>query len=198
MSSALVNGYVLVSPPNFEAVYKGPDRDPWELVDEDYYGGRLPPILRSVYELMRSDESRGLWWVTCKDRAAAVPFVEFERERGRSVEVLAVRSPYIASSQDRQEWEEPRAIFLGVDVISVGEWSLLRVIQESQHPASDELKAMVNDAGLLSDTHSVRTIERKYRELASANIVEPIAAPDSGIVVEAVETYALEGTDEGQ
>ena len=37
MSAALVNGYILVSSPNLEAVYKGPDRAPWELVDDDYY-----------------------------------------------------------------------------------------------------------------------------------------------------------------
>jgi len=191
MSAALVNGYILVSSPNLEAVYKGPDRAPWELVDDDYYMGRLPPTLRAAYESMRSDEARGLWWVTCKELAAAIPFAEFERERGRSVELLAVRSPYLANSQDRQEWEEPRAIFSGVDIISVGEWSLLRIIQESRHPACDDLRAIVNDAGLLPDPSSAHTIERKYRELARANIVEPIAEPDSGLVVETVEVYAL-------
>ena len=196
MSAALVNGYILVSSPDVKAVYKGPDRAPWESVNDDYYGGRLPPILRAAYEAMRSDEARGLWWVTCKELAAAIPFAEFVRGRGRSVELLAVRSPYLANSQDRQEWEEPRAVFLGVDVISVGEWSLLRAIQESRHPACHELDIMMNDAGLLPDASSVSTIEQRYRELASENIVEPIAGPNSGIVIEPVEVYALKAGDE--
>jgi len=196
MSAAIVNGYILVSPPNSKVVYRGPDRAPWELVDDDYWEGRLPRALRAAYESMRSDESRGVWWVTCKELAAATSLADFERERGRSIELLAVRSPYLASS-DSREWEEPRAVLLGVDVISVGEWSLLRVIQESRHPACDALKVMMNKAGLLPDASSVRMIERKYRELASANIVEPIAEPDSGIVVEPVETFALESKGEG-
>jgi hypothetical protein len=43
MSTILVNGYVLVSLSDSSVIYKGPDRAPWEVVDEDYYEAKLPP-----------------------------------------------------------------------------------------------------------------------------------------------------------
>jgi DNA-binding transcriptional regulator YhcF (GntR family) len=54
---------------------------------------------------------------------------------------------------------------------------------------------MLNNAGLLPDVSSARTIERAYRNLANENIVEPIAGSDFGLV-ETVEVYDIEANED--
>ena len=193
MNKVLVNGYVLVSLDTSGSIYRGPDRALWEKVDDDYYSGRLPPQLHMAYKSIKSDDSRGIWWTTCKTLETVISFAEFENKKNHNVEPLAVWSPYLANTQSCQGWEEPRATLLGFDVISIGEWSLLRAIQECQHGAHcEDFEIKVNKAGLLSNSSSVREVENKYQKLASEGMVEPIAEVNSGAVVESIEVYSLD------
>lgn len=191
MRTALVNGYILVSPVNSEITYRGVDRAPWEMIDSDYYLGKLPPVLHTSYKSMKLENSRSLWWLTCNKLETVISFAEFEQQKNHNYELLAVWSPYLAGIQNHQGWKEPKATFLGIDIISVGEWSLLRAIQACQHPTCSKLKAVMNSAGLLSNKSYINIIVQKYRELANKDIVEPIAEPGSGIAIEAVNVYSL-------
>lgn len=192
MTPPLVNGYLVVSPKEPGATYQGLDRSPWEQIDEGFYEESLPETIRVAYASLRSDESSGLWWPTCMDLATATMLAAYSREAGKRVEVIAIYSPYLAHSQDCAGWCEPRARFLGVDVVAVGEWSLLKTLLEARDPACRKAVSTVNEAGLLSHASCASIVEARYRELARANLVEPIADPDSGVPVEAVRVYGLD------
>ena len=69
---------------------------------------------------------------------------------------------------------------------------MLRSLLEARDPACREAVSAVNEAGLLSDASCSSIVEARYRELAGANLVEPIADPDSGFPVEAVRVYGLD------
>lgn len=139
MSAPMINGYTLVSSQG-SGIYRGPDRDPWDLVDERYYAGTLPEAIRVEYEILKSDEARGLWWPTSTDLSSATRLAEFSRQAGGDVELIGVFSPYIDQLPHRKAWEEPRARLLGLDVVSVGEWSLLRAMLEVRLPVSREVR----------------------------------------------------------
>lgn len=188
MRAQIVNGYLVVSPKEPGATYQGPDRSPWDQIDEGFYEGTLPKRIRAAYDSLRSDQSRGFWWPTCTDLGTAMMFADYLRQGGKPAEVIAIYSPYLARSQGREGWHEPRARLLGFDVVAVGEWSLLKALLDGQDP---QCTKAVNAAGLLPDKSYVPTVEARYRELSQSNVVEPIAATDSAIPVEAVTVYGL-------
>lgn len=106
-----------------------------------------------------------------------------------ATELLGVFSPYLAEVLAWDGWEEPTADFLGIDVVSVGEWSLLRALLEST--VADKLTGLINSQGLLSDASSIAVVERIYRQYAAENIVEPIADIDSDLVLDPVRVFSM-------
>jgi hypothetical protein len=191
MNAPRINGYVLVS--MSPGLYRGVDRDPWDYIDERYYAGTLPDSIRTAYDVQRKNASHDLWWLTCNDLPQAMTLADFSRQQGMSVELIAIHSPYLAQVREQDSWEEPRARSLGSDVVSIGEWSLLRAgLEEAPDSVAGELATLVNSAGLLRDPTHASTIEQRYRELAEANIVEPIADAASGLI-ESVAVYSMNG-----
>lgn len=192
MTDLLVNGYLVVSPREPGTTYQGPDRSPWEHIEQGFYEGELPETIRSSYASLRSDNSRGLWWPTCRDLGLATVLAAYSRKAGKSVEIIAIYSEYLAQSPDRVGWREPRARLLGVDVVAVGEWSLIRALLEARDPACAKVVGTLNEAGLLPDLSCASFVRELYTELARANLVEPIADPGSGVPVEAIRVYDLD------
>lgn len=191
MSIPWVNGYLVVSPKTPPEIYQGPDRSPWAHFEECFYGELLPGPIRDAYASLRSDQSRGFWWPTSTDLDTATNLAAYSREAGRDAEVIAIYSPYLADSEYRKGWHEPRGRLLGVDVLGVGEWSLLRALLTAPDPACRNVVASVNAAGLLPDASRAGIVEARYRELARIELVEPIADADSRIPVETVTVYDL-------
>jgi hypothetical protein len=44
--------------------------------------------------------------------------------------LIGIYSNYIKAAFNHDPWDDTDATFLGIDVIAIGEWSLLRAIQE--------------------------------------------------------------------
>ena len=192
MNTPWVNGYLVVSPKKPLEIYRGPDRSPWRHVEQCFFEGILPEPIRDAYKSLRSDQSRGFWWPSCTDLGTATKLAAYSREAGEGAEVIAIYSPYLANSPDRKGWHEPCGRLLGVDVLAVGEWSLLRALVNARDPACRNVLTSVNTAGLLPDASCAGTVEARYRELARIDLVEPIADADSRLPVEAVTVYDLE------
>lgn len=190
MTEQIANGYLVVSAPG-KRRYRGADRRPWEVVDAAYYSRTLPDDIRRLYEGMRAGERRGLWWPTTSSREDATRLLEFTRAQEPEAELIAIHSPYLRNETGRQEWTEASAGFLGIDVISVGEWSLLQALAETDMSLPDDIVSQLNDSGLLQDDSIAGRIEAYYRELSDKERVEPIAAPESGIPVEPVRVYLV-------
>lgn len=112
--------------------------------------------------------------------------LSYSRQEDARVELIGVFSPYLSHGQESSREEAAR--FLGVDVIAVGEWSLLKALDEVGKTQDVPLNAF----GLLDDDSRVEWVASRYRELASRNEVEPIADPHPDLPVEPVWVYALD------
>lgn len=189
MNVPLFNGYLLVSEKNSNTLYRGVDRVPWDYIGGGYYAKSLPTNLNHIYEALRKGNSQSLWWPTSTNLADTVLLQEFSTTAGVGTELLGVFSPYLAEALGRDAWEEPAADLLGVDVVSIGEWSLLRSLLES--PMAGKVMGLVNGHGLLPDTAGIEVIDRMYKKFAAENIVEPIAGSGSGLAVEPVTVFLM-------
>jgi hypothetical protein len=179
------NGYLVVR--NQGTRYRGPDRQPWDAIDDAYWAGRLPPSIRGQYEEMRA--KRGLWWPTVCSLSHAMDLANYsEGVGGGSWEVVGVHSPYLASlgmpaCPDSNVFEQ-----CGLDVVSVGEWSLLRALIEA-HPEQSDIEILLNEVGLISDPDSVQSVVRKYRSFVKAGRVEDTAEPTADRGIETIVVF---------
>ena len=190
MIEPVVNGYVVVSARGGGA-YRGVDREPWETIDARYYARTLPEDIRRIYETMRGTEMRGLWWPSSSSRQDARRLLSFTRIHEPSAEMIAIESPYLEHAVGRDGWTDSSVEFLGVDMVSVGEWSLLGAVERAGVGGSDDVVPPLTDAGLLRDASGTARIEAYYRRLAERGRVEPIADVDSGVPVEPVRVYLM-------
>ncbi|WNG40967.1 hypothetical protein F0U61_50175 [Archangium violaceum] len=188
-----VSGYIVVDKPRQEFPYRGVDRKPWEVVAGHFYEGRLPKEERSKFEQIKLREPRGFWLPVSREIGAAHELLAYSIANGAPCELIAVSSPYLSSLRFRAEASGRTLFRLGTDVISVGEWSLLKILQEHvlQDP-SHPLPFILNEHGLLRDGRDVGTVESLYREWAELGRVEPIADVASGLPVEPVDVFLLE------
>jgi len=193
MTTPIVNGYVVVDSSCVDLSYRGVDRQPWDLVETHYYERQLPEQLRTIFERIRSAENRGLWWPVSRSRWAAMALLKYTESHGCSSEIVGVWSPYlelVGGDKGPAADENVRAI--GVDVISVGEWSLLRCLQEvTDRGATRSLAQLLNPYGLLSDAADFHHIEELYQTLSRIGIVESIADRNCGLPVEPVNIFLL-------
>lgn len=188
-----VNGYIVVDKPQHGFIYRGVDRNPWEVVTDHFYEGRLPKEERSRFEHISLHEPHDLWWPVSREIGAAHELLAYSIANGPPCELIAVSSPYLSSLRFRAETSGRPLHFLGTDVISVGEWSLLKILQEHVlEDPSHPLPFILNEHGLLRDGRDVGKVEVLYREWAELGRVEPIADVASGLPVEPVDVFLLE------
>jgi hypothetical protein len=192
MIAPVVNGYLVVDSPPVEFPYRGVDRQPWDLIESHYYERRLPEYLSNVFERIRSVENRGFWWPVCSSRSSAEAFLSYTENQGRPSEIVGVWSPYLQSLDQRVAVVDENVVTVGLDIVAVGEWSLLRCLQEvADRGAMDTLAQAINPYGLLHDKADVHRVEELYRTLSEAGFVEPIADPTSDLPVEPVTIFLL-------
>lgn len=173
--TTLVNGYLVVET---TSAYQGVDREPWGQIVPAFYAQTLPAQPHAAFEKMSSE--RVMWWPSCSSREEARDFLRLTH----GCELIAVRSPYVRDVVGREYWAEEELEWLGVDVIAVGEWSLLRVL----HDAGIAVEGL-NDAALLEHGDSIELLTARYRDLAAEGRVEPIADSTAGLPVEAVHVF---------
>jgi hypothetical protein len=187
MTAPLINGYLVVSAPSERLSYRGVDREPWEAIDEAFYARTLPLDIRREYEVMH-DECE-FWWPALRSRRQAERLLAYTRQHEPSAELIGVLSPYLANMLGYEAWPDSTATWIGIDIISIGEWSLLRALQEASVSLPGDEVAL-NEAYLLRSDAEASRVEQHYRRLAAENRVEPIADPDA-LGTEAVVIYTL-------
>ncbi len=185
MSKQVINGYIIVNPKTVTSSYRGVDREPWGGIGDAFYAGRLPEQLRQVWDAMRP---RDLWWATCR-REMLEKFESFLNQEGIPYEVLAVCSSYLSAARSERTALTPEHLFLGFDVVGVGQWSLLRALLES--PAHRSVADLVNDAGLLADLERGEFIAATYADATGRNEVEPLGETDPRLPIDVVSVYQL-------
>lgn len=164
--------------------YRGPDREPWHAVGDAYRDGRLPPEIRDRYAQMRRENS--YWWETVQSLSEAIDLAKYSEEAsGTPWEVVGVFSPYLASLGRTACFDADAFEACGLDVISVGEWSLVRALAEA-YPNSVELQSVLNEFGLVSKPDSVDFIVQRYWSSAQ---VEEIGQPTADRGIDAVVVF---------
>lgn len=190
MTGREVNGYLVVSPARAGS-YRGVDRQPWETIDAAYHDRTLPKDIVRLYECIRASPSRGLWWASTSSLEHAAIMLEFTRTREPHAELIAVYSPYLLHEVGREVWIDREAGVLGTDVVSVGEWSLLRALGRSDISPADDITEHINEWGLLRDASAAGRVEDYYRQLSDDEVVEPIAGAGAGIPVEPTTVFQV-------
>lgn len=188
MTTSLINGYMVVGLPG-AGNYRGVDREPWDIIDAAYYDRDLPSDIQQIYASIKNDPSRGFWWPTVQSRTEAAKLLAFTRTREPQAELIGIVSPYLDRVAGRAGQQDTTLLHLGFDLISVGEWSLLRAMAESATHLPDRTAALINASGLLRRAEDADRVETSYRRMAEQGFVEAIADRGSGLPVEPVGVY---------
>jgi hypothetical protein len=180
-------GYLVVRSGSFEtdagAVYRGVERDPWDLnnsglaTDES---GEQERIRKQLAEW--NGDISGLDISRSKDVA-----LEFAAAaRTSDWEIIVVRSPELVAlkgtidASDQIQW-------LGFDYFAVGEWSLVLHGVLRSPKSFARFVGDLNEYGLFRSADKLSTYVLNYREAGLAGHVEPIAHASAGLPVTAIE-----------
>ncbi len=193
MKKLHVNGYVVVDAAGGLLRYRGLDRKPWELVDLDFYADKLSPELKKAYLVFDTSE-HGLFQPQIATKKIAAQFINHSRQAGRAVELIAVRSGYLDEVRGTTLVNASELEFLGIDVVPVGEWSLIGDLIYSDPIRTQfltDFADVLNENILLREKEPVARLEAYYRHLAAQNLCEPIDDPSPDFPVEGVEVYLV-------
>lgn len=169
-------GYVIVERcEDGASQYRGVDRSPWDVVLSKYWSGDLPPSVKIHFEEMRSRDLRGVWWPFARTVSSLETLFRYTSACGGDVSVVAVASRYLAAI-GIPTVRLPAGEQLGYDIVSPGEWSLLRVLCEEAPEAIGRNGLLLNSNGLLDCPASADAIVSLYHELAADGLVEEIGA----------------------
>jgi len=188
----VANGYLLVRGPvcTESGCYWGVDREPWGTIGDHYWTHQLPPNLAAVFERLRRRENRGVWWPFAPNLDDVFALHEYARQHDPDTEIIATYSDYLEHSIGAPR-TEVAGCHLGFDVVSVGEWSLLRELLESSIALPSDIAKGVNAKGLLTDASIALAVEKFYRKVAQPRGAEVIAS-DPRIPVEAVSVIGVD------
>lgn len=199
-SNVRVSGYLVVRVPetNFDEqgrgafpasapcvegiCYGGIDRMPWFDVEDELYSGNLPADLKNIHDAIKksNDDFTGL--AICTDFQAALQLLEYSNRKVRRNELIALTSPKLSEIKGSFELHPQRVEWLGYDIVSLGNWSLLREGFFVQPDEFKDLRQRLTSAGLLSDL-----------EIATAYVQDYLAASNKGHVEELPESsYGIE------
>lgn len=171
-----INGYLVVS--RVQDGYAGPDRNPWEALGEAFWAKTLPSELHELYSEMGS--RRGLWWHTCPGQEQAERLLAYSREispvHAPELELIGIDSPYL-DALGAPSMPAGKSTPLGFDVISIGEWSLLRALNKLDAEEGVTARSLTNDHGLLPSASALSLVLELYLKATDRDLVEEIARP---------------------
>ena len=183
---------MIVEPRVSQSGYSGLDRAPWGAVLELYYTDRLESEEQIAFEKLRSGHESGYWWPLCRSLSSLAKWQTVLHRERVPFEVLGVYSRYLeACGLQSFLLPTPRSRLLGYDVLSVGEWSLLAALLESDSAVAKSAASKLNSNGLMDNCNSMHQIEGVYHLLEETNEVEEIASVESDLM-DCVAIYSLD------
>lgn len=191
MTNPKCNGYMVVDAR--QTAYAGADRDPWGPLVRARGMGLVSNTLWGRYLEEERTRSRGYWWPSVADLELARQFLSCSRMADPSSQLIAVQSQYLESI-GRLEVDLGSGAALGVDVIAVGEWSLLGALCAAS--AAGRLSPVcpfeVNENWLLRDRNDSGHVIEYYRRCQHDGVVEAIAPEAAGLGFDAISVSLVE------
>ncbi len=194
MRKLQINGYVVVDAVSSLLSYRGVYRMAWELAGDDFYADKLSPELKEAYLVLDSSDVYDRFRPQITTKEIAAQFINHSRQAGRAVELIAVRSNYLDNVRGTTLVNANEVEFLGIDVVPLGEWSLIEALIFSDPIRTQfltDFADVLNENILLRDKEPVARLEAYYRNLAAQNLREPTNEPSPDFPVEGVEVYLV-------
>ena len=155
---------------------------------EDYYTHSLPDNLYAAYRNIREFHQESLLsYNLCRDIAITQQLLTYSNRKGPYNEITGVFSVLMSSYEGVFDFDSSRLIYLGTDVVCLGQWSLLRDGYFREPDAFIEWARYINEHGLFSPDVPVEPYINAYINAASRDIVEPLGEPIYG--TDRVEVY---------
>jgi len=163
--------------------YGGIDRMPWFELDEAFYRGTLPgDISRLRASLTEANEDlTGIR--LCQDLRTALALLEYSNRSETKNELIALRSDKLARVKGAMKLDNSLCTWLGYDVVSLGNWSLLRDGLFRSPASFPGWEKMINESGLLIDPELSESIIELYEAASRAGQVEELPGSLYGIDV---------------
>lgn len=168
--------------------YGGIDRMAWFDLDEEFYSGALPEGVARLRKALdqSNDDLTGLR--LCQDLSVTRSLLEFNEHSRRVNEIIAVGSNKLSGIKGTVDFDESKGLRLGYDLVSLGNWSLIREGLFRSPASFPEWENLVNEFGLLSSTAAAASYTEAYEAAALAGQVEEIPGSLYGLdVIEVVK-----------
>lgn len=167
--------------------YGGIDRMAWFDLDEEFYQGALPEGVARLRKALdqSNDDLTGLR--LCKDLSVTRSLLEFNEHSRQVNEIIAVRSDKLAGIKGVVDFDESEGLRLGYDIVSLGNWSLVREGLFRSPASFPEWENIVNEFGLLRSPAAADEYTRAYEAAALAGQVEELPGSLYGLDVIEVE-----------
>lgn len=197
ISSHYIHGYVALECSSPQ--YRGISREEWPAQFDEFFHGELESGLRTIVERMNQDPRSECFapkfvreWSEVESLMAHAPEA--------NVDLVGFFSPHL-ERQLSPSWEERRARFIGIDVVPVGEESLLYKLEQARALSDPDERALVglddflachvNDDGLLRSASSKNAVLQFYDQLVTKEWIEEYTT-DISDSPESVEVFLIE------
>lgn len=152
-------------------IYRGLDRLPWEDLDSQYYNKSLPVHLSEMRNILdkKNNDLTGVRVTSNLDIARSVFNLN-----PTACDVIGVWSEELSSIKG-EYLIDGEFHYMGLDCISLGEWSAILVGIFSNPDKFSEFVPLLNDDGLLSKISDCAALFRRYKQLSKLGLTEPMA-----------------------
>jgi hypothetical protein len=163
--------------------YGGIDRMPWFDLDEEFYNGTLPASVKPLREALDRPDGDLTGLRLCQDLSAARSLLEFNDHSRQVNELIAVHSDKLAEIKGTLDFDGAKGLPLGFDIVSLGNWSLIREGLFRSPSFFHKWKHVVNEFGLLHAPAAAHEYVGLYETAALAGEVEELPGSLYGIDV---------------
>jgi len=165
--------------------YAGVDRNRWaDVMDMEYYEGRIPRNIKKDVSLLKSTDFTGL--DLCRDATVASRLLTYSNRSAIRNELIVVRSQSLAATKGYVEIEAS-VEWIGFDYFALGEWSLIShglFVYPDEYP---EWRTRINRFGLFDDPSLLTAYSLAYEQAAARQHSEPTAPKSSGLDIISME-----------
>jgi hypothetical protein len=162
---------------------------PWVDLDEEFYNGALPESVTPLREALDRVNSDLTGLRLCRDLTAALALLEFDDHSRQVNELVAVRSNMLAGIKGTVDFDAARGLPLGYDLVSLGNWSLIREGLFQSPAFFRGWEQVVNEFGLLRAPTAAREYSELYEAAALAGKVEEL--PESPYGIDVIEVQKV-------
>ena len=175
-------------------LYHGLDRMPWFDLDELWYLNAASPELGEFRRRLReeNDDWSGIYLV---DTLFEVRQAKDALDKARPAvaehnEIVALYSPTLEKLKSRASCERSSIAFLGLDVVGIGEWSLIREGLFGATALQAEWAKALNEWGLFESQQDCAEFADAYRAASRQLNVEELGRETR---VESIAVYRVVG-----